>query len=1370
MYWYGESGNWSDYTNHWSNNSGNSPASPASNAPTSTDDAIFDANSAADNYEVTVDATANCKNFTMNKPTGVGKKVTWSGISALNIYGNLNLAGGTAEITMNYGGWITFMGTSGTKTIDINGLSLISNITFDGSGSTFQLARNFETVGQTITFRAGTFDASTYDFTLKSSNPILAITTTPTFYNLIFNGPNSTTGTLQLNGNIIISNSLTVAGNSAIKRVLVKSNTLGTARTITTTGGSVAVTNADFQDITATGDAGDWDLSAIAGGSGDCGGCTGITFTTADDWYWHADSGSISNYAKWYTATNGGGSQMASTRIPLPQDHLILDDSSIDNVSQTITFDLPRIGSVDFAPLITANVSLSKSIYIFGSLSSENVGTLSGNYSFIFSGRNNCDINQYYNGTNALYNVSVELPGATLTLKGNLYVTNNTTVTNGTLNCVDGENNWAISTGFVSVASSANATLTLGSATHLITGTIGTVWNFGANGVLSANTSTIKLTGALTGNITFAGGGKTTYNNLWNNTTNNYVLIISGSNTLAGNSPFTIDAGREVNFANSSNTTFNVSPAWLGTSGSHIVIHNGSGTTHATLTKAGGGVISGCDYIDASYLTGSPSATWYIGSNSTVSNCTDIYASTLVVKILSEVVSVVSVFSNFLTRARIYTQQLIVVPTLSKISTLSKILSQVVSVVSSKIFSFGRTFQEVVSTNSIFSKVSTIKKIIVESVVVASVGSFVLSPVKVLSETINVSDIYSRISNAVKTFTESIVIASNILFGAARSFIERINIYGIFSGGLAAIKVLVDNLVVNSIGSFVGTLAKTLVEITIVSGSLVFGIARLFLEVVLVASSILKLIGKIFLDGIAIIVLLIANAGKVLIENLIVVPVMITVLVAYKLLSEVVKITESILRSGARIFTQSLSVNDPDAALLKIVNETLSEIVQVVSGSIVFAVGIVLNQIVKVGSNTINAGARIFSQIIKISSVAIVVPANILLETINVLGSMAEKVIARTLNETIYFIDHSIKYFTRVFTEIFSVVGNMVALPVKIFLEVISAADIAVRFAVGKIFKEIIKILGNTIDITTKIFSEILLISDILSHRVARILKEIISVADITITFSIAKIFVQAIKVSSKVVDRTTRIFSELIKVGSSGIYHANKMLLEVVKVVGLMAGWSVGKIFVQGVALSPSLSKTSPKSFSEVLKVSANLLSMSSRIMIEILILSGIFIIGTISKLLKETINISISFIKISYKIFSQTVKFSASYLNTQIKYLSENISVSGNFILGTISKLLKETVKVIQSYRFAMARILSQIIKVSSILIKTLPGRLMEELIKINLVFGKFNITKIFTENVSIGWAKVKLVLNGIQVGLWKKIARVTNGVWRKISRNDN
>ena len=89
------------------------------------------------------------------------------------------------------------------------------------------------------------------------------------------------------------------------------------------------------------------DLSAITGGCGDCGGNSGITFTTADDWYWNGSgTRNFSDYTYWYTATNGGGDQMASTRCPLPQDTMYFDVNSIDAATH-LDFNMARIGGVD---------------------------------------------------------------------------------------------------------------------------------------------------------------------------------------------------------------------------------------------------------------------------------------------------------------------------------------------------------------------------------------------------------------------------------------------------------------------------------------------------------------------------------------------------------------------------------------------------------------------------------------------------------------------------------------------------------------------------------------------------------------------------------------------------------------------------------------------------------------------------------------------------------------------------------------------------------------------------------------------------------------------------------------------------------------
>ena len=60
-YWVGGSGNWGDAANHWAASSGGS--ANASNLPTIEDNVYFDANSFDASGTITLDISANCKNF-----------------------------------------------------------------------------------------------------------------------------------------------------------------------------------------------------------------------------------------------------------------------------------------------------------------------------------------------------------------------------------------------------------------------------------------------------------------------------------------------------------------------------------------------------------------------------------------------------------------------------------------------------------------------------------------------------------------------------------------------------------------------------------------------------------------------------------------------------------------------------------------------------------------------------------------------------------------------------------------------------------------------------------------------------------------------------------------------------------------------------------------------------------------------------------------------------------------------------------------------------------------------------------------------------------------------------------------------------------
>lgn len=172
-YWIGGSGNWdASTTTHWSDSSG---GAGGQSVPTSSDNVFFDtASSIAEAaYTVTITAAANCLNFTMDGPSATdATKVTWAGTFALNIYGSLNLSGGTAGITRTYTGIITFASTSTGKTINTNGVSMASRFDFNGVGGGWTLASNLVTTGDQIIVTKGSFNDGNYniDFVVFNSS------------------------------------------------------------------------------------------------------------------------------------------------------------------------------------------------------------------------------------------------------------------------------------------------------------------------------------------------------------------------------------------------------------------------------------------------------------------------------------------------------------------------------------------------------------------------------------------------------------------------------------------------------------------------------------------------------------------------------------------------------------------------------------------------------------------------------------------------------------------------------------------------------------------------------------------------------------------------------------------------------------------------------------------------------------------------------------------------------------------------------------------------------------------------------------------------------------------------------------------------
>lgn len=660
LYWYGGTGNWSSATGHWSTNSGNSPAADhvaptsaddvifdtASNATayTCTVDATANcasitlANPASGNLTFAGSSTLNVYgNFTVASSitrsftgainfvsTSTGKTVTTNGISFVSAV-NFNGVGGGWTLQDNFnntagGGNITL--TAGS--LDLNNKTVTCN-TFSVSGSTVRtlnfgsanilcsnwtattitnLTLNYGTglitanaVGSCI-FAGGGATYYNVDWSPSGTNlsyPNNTITGSNTFNNLILNkAANSLKEwTFIIYANQTINGTLYINGNSAIDRVFIVSDTQGIARTLTAS--NTSITNADFRDITGAG-AGSWNLSAITGGSGDCGGNSGIVFTTPSNQTWNGTSGGNWSSNAW------------TTRVPLPQDTALFNKAF--GSGQIILLDMPRACSIDFTGATwTTSLTFNSSSYnvsFYGNIKFISGMTLSGNTQYYYCGRGNITLdfgNNAQPGNFLLYSRS-----GTYTLNNNINLSGYFDVDLGvTLNA--GSYNITATQMFVSNPT-ITSTINMGSGIWTST-TTGNAWFAGSNHVINCQTSTIKITNTTNTNITFAGGGKTYYNLWFARGSSTATNTITGTNTFADIKD-TGTAAHTIVFPNV--TTTCTSWSINGTAGNLISCTRTGASGTWTISDTTG--TNNASYLNISNSTATGGATWN-ASNST---------------------------------------------------------------------------------------------------------------------------------------------------------------------------------------------------------------------------------------------------------------------------------------------------------------------------------------------------------------------------------------------------------------------------------------------------------------------------------------------------------------------------------------------------------------------------------------------------------------------------------------------------------------------------------------------------------------------------------------------------------------------------------
>lgn len=615
-YWILGAGTWdSTNTTNWSATSG---GTGGASVPTSADTPIFDSNSGTGvvtftNGGVTVGAT------TINNSgieLSLGAAFTTSGI--------LTLTAGTFT-TNNYNVTATSLSSSNSNTRTINLGSSTVTLSLAGAALNFSTQTNL------------TFNAGTSSIVFTNAAGAIAVGTGVTFYNVSWTSTAITTPSIQgantfnnlsvagrtsagvanlrLDADQTINGTLTLsAGTNATMRTFVRSDTIGTTRTLTCAA-VASPTDIDFRDITIAGAA-----APVSGTRlGDCKGNSGITFDAAKTVYYALTTGGSSwQGTNWSLTSNGTGA--AVNNFPLAQDTAVFP--ALYPTSGTITIGIAyNIGTIDMSARTSNTMTLATSTtapQIYGNWINGTGTTLTGTGTMTFAGRGSQTITSA--GKTFTQLLSVDTPGGSVTLQDALTCNRNTVnalqLESGTLDANDYNITLSGSTSGFNSDTSNTRTFDLGSATLTIAGA-GNIFDVDpSTNFTFLGTGVISLTS--TSGKAFYGGGFQNYPTL--NQGGTGTLTILGSNKFADLTNTAIGRIQFTGGTTNEFTAFSIN----GVSGNLLQLGS-SNTTQAILKKptawnvganstdAGNNTglsftAGGNDYLSVSYINGQVSA------------------------------------------------------------------------------------------------------------------------------------------------------------------------------------------------------------------------------------------------------------------------------------------------------------------------------------------------------------------------------------------------------------------------------------------------------------------------------------------------------------------------------------------------------------------------------------------------------------------------------------------------------------------------------------------------------------------------------------------------------------------------------------------
>lgn len=501
--------------------------------------------------------------------------------------------------------------TLGASTITCSSTWTVNStawLTFNANTSTISLSNavNFQFTGGGLAYNDVTFTSTAANtITIAGSN---------SFNNLTFASPSSNIKAASFSADQVIGGTLTCNGATIIRRILLRSDTMGTTRTLYVAAESLS--NCDFRDIAGAGAAAPFTGSNF----GNCGGNSGITFPAAKTVYWNL-GGTTTNWSATAWATSSGGTP-ALANFPLAQDTAVIDNTgTVPSTAIQIETNW-NIGTLNMSNRTSAVTITHPGLpTIYGDFTVGTGVSLTSAATLTFSGRTTQTITTA--GKTFVFPVIIDSPGGTVQLNGNFTssvaaASVALTLTRGTFDAVT----YDLSLSQFSSSNSNARTINMGSGTWTLTGTA-LVWttNTLTNLTLNKQTSNIVISNTSTTSRSFASGG--------NSLSFPKISFYLAGYTLTFTNAISMDELASIPFSTANTITFSTNAAstvgtWSvkGVSGTVPNITSAtSGTT--AIVNVTNKTTSDIDYLsfrDITCNTLDP-VTFFVGSNSTnVSN------------------------------------------------------------------------------------------------------------------------------------------------------------------------------------------------------------------------------------------------------------------------------------------------------------------------------------------------------------------------------------------------------------------------------------------------------------------------------------------------------------------------------------------------------------------------------------------------------------------------------------------------------------------------------------------------------------------------------------------------------------------------------